>query len=111
MGAGVDASGGRTAELLKGCDRPWSSAKFVLPPGRGVARRRGECWSVAASGGGREAYSAGNFIARRWGTTCQAVLLMVVVVEERGVRTMLQIEGGRVRWSRHVYGWGTAEPC
>ena len=27
--------------------------------------------------------------------TCQAVLLLVVVVEERGLRTMLQIEGPR----------------
>ena len=32
------------------------------------------------------------------------MLLLVVVVEERGVRTMLQIEVGG--WSRHVYDWG-----
>ena len=39
--------------------------------------------------------------------TCQAVLLLVVVVEElRGVQTMLQIEG--VRWSRRVYDWGNS---
>ena len=30
-----------------------------------MARKVGECWSVAASGGGREAYSDVN--ARRWG--------------------------------------------
>ena len=29
------------------------SCNTVVPPGRGVAQRRGECWSVAASGGGR----------------------------------------------------------
>ena len=34
--------------------------------------------------------------------TCQAVLLLVVVVEERGVRTVI-VEGGRR--SRPVYGW------
>ena len=66
--------------------------------GRGAARRRGECWSVAAL------VAEENVNARRWGMTCQAVLL-----EERGVRTMLLIKGGR--WSRHVYDWGTAEPC
>ena len=38
----------------------------------------GECWSRLV---GREAYSKVN--ARRWGTTCQVVLLLVVVVEER----------------------------
>ena len=41
------------------------SCNTVLTPGRGVARRRGEWWSVAASGGGREAYS--DATARRWG--------------------------------------------
>ena len=47
MGAGADASGGRTAELLKVA----ASGRGVMtsrPPGRGAARRRGECWSVAA---------------------------------------------------------------
>ena len=34
------------------------SCNTVLTPGRGVARRRGEWWSVAASGGVN---------ARRWG--------------------------------------------
>ena len=52
----ADSSGGKTAELLK------DSAS-----GRGVSRRRGECWTVPAPGGGREAYSAGNANVRRWG--------------------------------------------
>ena len=30
------------------------SCNTVVPPGRGVAQRRGECWSIAGSGGGRE---------------------------------------------------------
>ena len=70
VGAGADASGGRTAELLKVA----ASGRGVVPscnavwlPGLGIARRRGESWSVAvvsriasqtsvaASGGGREA--------------------------------------------------------
>ena len=56
MGAGVDSSGGRTEELLKGRASGRGvgpSCNTVLLPGRGVARRRDECWSVAASGGGR----------------------------------------------------------
>ena len=61
---------GRTAELLK---RPASgrgvapSCNIVVLPGGGVARTRGECWSVAASGGGRNGYSAGDVNVRRWG--------------------------------------------
>ena len=46
----------------------------------------GECWSRLLVS---EAYSAGKVNARRWGTTGQAVLLLVVVVEERGVWTMV----------------------
>ena len=87
VGAGADAPEGRTVELLKVAASGRGivpSCNTVLPPGRGVARRRGECRSVVASGG-----SMGNFNARRWGTTCQAVLLLVVVVEEREFRTML----------------------
>ena len=60
----------RTAELLKVASSGRGvvlSCNTVVPPGRGVARRRGECWSVAASGGGRETYSAGDVNARRWG--------------------------------------------
>ena len=70
VSAGADSSGGRTAELLKvaasGCGVV-PSCNTVLPPGRGVARRRGEWWSVAAFGSGREAYSAGEVNVRRWG--------------------------------------------
>ena len=69
VGAGADASGGRTAELLKvaASGRGVPSCNAVWLPGRGIARRRGESWSVAvvsriasqtsvaASGGGREA--------------------------------------------------------
>ena len=32
-----------------------------------MAQRRDECWSVAASGGGREGYSAGDVNVRHWG--------------------------------------------
>ena len=69
MGAGADSSGGRPAELLKSpvSGRGVAPSCDVLPPGRGVARKRGECWSVAASGGGREAYTANGVNVRRWG--------------------------------------------
>ena len=63
MGAGADTSGGRPAELLKGAASGCGvapSCNTVVSPGRGVARKRGECYSVAASVVGREAYSAGN---------------------------------------------------
>ena len=77
------------------CVRPWSSAECcntVLPPG--VARMRGECWSVAASGGGRKAYSAGNINVRRWGMSAYlssgaCCCWLYIVVEERVVVTML----------------------
>ena len=34
-----------------------------------MAQRRDECWSVAASGGGREGYSAGDVNVRQWGSS------------------------------------------
>ena len=103
VGAGADASGGRTAELLK-VDASGRGVMTSRPPGRGAVRRRGECWSVAVL------VAEENVNARRWGMTCQAVLLMVVAVEERGVQTMLQIEGVYVGADASTTG-ETAEPC
>ena len=42
VSVGADSSGGRTADLLKGAASVVPSCNIVLPPGRGVARRRGE---------------------------------------------------------------------
>ena len=39
--------------LASGCGVA-PSCNTVVPPGRGVAQRRGECWSIAGSGGGRK---------------------------------------------------------
>ena len=85
---GADSSGGRTAELLKGAASVEPSCNTVVPPGRGVARRRGECWSVATSGGGREAYSADDVNVRRWGMSADlpsGAAAGCSVVTERGV--------------------------
>ena len=47
------------------------SCNTVLLPGcgHGVARRTGECWSVATSDGRRETYSTGNVNVSRWGVS------------------------------------------
>ena len=67
VGAGADASGGRTAEVLKVAASSRGVVQVAMPSGRGIARRRGDSWSVAvvsriasqtsvaASGGGRKA--------------------------------------------------------
>ena len=49
MGAGADTSRRRTAELLRGAASGRGVApncNTVLPPGRVIARRKGECWSI-----------------------------------------------------------------
>ena len=57
-----------------------------------------ECWCVAASE--KKRIARARLMRGSGRTTCHAVLLLVVVVEDRGVWTMLQIEGGR--WSSRL---------
>ena len=58
---------GEQGSLAGRCSEEAPSCNTVLPPPWTWSSAKERCWSAAASGSGRKAYSAGNVNVRRWG--------------------------------------------